>query len=104
MKAIGHGPLMGELDGWLLAMTENSFLKVIGKGIAAGSNMTTVGTGNVRGIAIGTTTTTISEARASSAPSKVPFGQREFKPSRGQPGKRIHRCFDNTSSKDSRRL
>ena len=71
MKAIGHGPLMGELDGWLLAMTENSSLKVIGKGIAAGLNMTTVGTGNVRGIAIGTTTTTISEARASSVVAKT---------------------------------
>ena len=56
MKAIGRGHLMGELDGWRLATTENNSLGVIGKGIVAGLNMTTAGTGNATGIVIGTVT------------------------------------------------
>jgi len=53
MEAIGLGHRIRELAGWHLIMMESGSLRVTGKEIADGSNMTTAGTGTATGILTG---------------------------------------------------
>ena len=64
MKGIGLGHLMRELDGWRLATTENSSMRVIGKGIAAGLSMTTAGIGADSGTNVAILAATIATTAA----------------------------------------
>jgi hypothetical protein len=58
MKAIGLSHRIRELAGWHLITMESGSLRVTGREIAVGLNMTTAGTGTETGILIGTGTGT----------------------------------------------
>ena len=58
MEAIGLGHRIQELAGWHLIMMESGSLRVTGKEIAGGLNMTTAGTGTATGILTGAGTAT----------------------------------------------